>query len=208
MQFTNASPPTANVHAHQSSVNAPAPRPSPKEIEWLCPSLTSSAFDPMAALGMATWLWSQSPLHADWPSKLLARSIWPAIVHRQFMLGRDPDRQPVAYVSWACLDEERERQYLRSPSSLAQDDWVSGDRIWFVEWIAPWGGTRAVARKIEHDIFPDRTGHSLHVKKGQEVARIRDHFGKNVTLDQKRHSVELLKRNLQQAFAAEASRSH
>jgi hemolysin-activating ACP:hemolysin acyltransferase len=143
MQFTNASPPTANVHAHQSAVSAEATHPSPNKIEWLCPSLTSSAFDPMAALGMATWLWSQSPLHADWPSKLLARSIWPAIVHRQFMLGRDPDRQPVAYVSWACLNEERERQYLRSPSSLAQDDWVSGDRIWFVDWIAPWGGTRA-----------------------------------------------------------------
>lgn len=208
MQDMTSSTASATAHAHRPPPDTPASRRAPARIEWLCPSLTTAAFDPMAALGMATWLWTQSPLHADWPSRLLAASLWPAIVHRQFMLGRDPDRQPVVFVSWATLDEERERQYLRSPSSLAQGDWVSGDRIWFIDWIAPWGGTRALARKIEHDIFPDRAGHSLHVKKGQEVARIRDHFGKNVTLDQKRHSVESLKRNLQQAFAAQASRSH
>ena len=206
MQVMTAS--AATEHAHQPPPETPASRRAPKNIEWLCPSLTTATFDPMAALGMATWLWSQSPLHADWPSKLLASSLWPAIVHRQFMLGRDQDRQPVVYVSWATLDEERERQYLRSPSSLAQDDWISGDRIWFVDWIAPWGGTRAAARKIEHDIFPDRTGHSLHVKKGHEVARIMDHFGRDVSLDQKRQSVESLKRNLQLACGAQANRPH
>ena len=108
MHDMTASTPTAR--ANQPPQDTPVSRRAPKNIEWLCPSLTTAAFDPMAALGMATWLWTQSPLQADWPSKLLAGCIWPAIVHRQFLLGRDQDRQPMVYVSWATLDEERERQ--------------------------------------------------------------------------------------------------
>lgn len=176
-----------------------------EEIEWLCPSLTSADFDSLKAFGMATWLWTHSSLHRDWPVHLLATTIWPAVVHRQFLLARDVDRRPIAFVSWAKLDEARERRYLQDANSLTHDDWHCGDRIWFIDWLAPFGGTRAVARKIEYDIFPDSAGHSLHVKKGSATARIYDHFGRNVSTQHKQLAVEQLKRNLVAAFDKEVN---
>lgn len=170
------------------------------DMEWLCPTLTDASFDPMRAFGMAAWLWTQSELHRDWPTHLLGITIWPAVMQRQFLLARDKDLRPVAFVSWAKLDASRERKYLYDPNSLQFEDWTSGDRIWFVDWITPFGATRAVARKIENDIFPDDAGHSLHVKKNQSTGRIFDHFGKNVTQERKQIVVEQLKSNLTMAF--------
>jgi cytolysin-activating lysine-acyltransferase len=150
---------------------------------------------------MAAWLWTQSSLHTDWTVQLMELTIWPAIRHRQFLLGRDKNGRPVVYVSWAKLDEERERRYLRNPSSLDIHEWNTGDQVWFVDWIAPFGGSRVAARKIQNDIFPNDTGHSLHVKKGRTQARIYDHFGINVTRERKRAAVEALQRNLRTAFS-------
>lgn len=172
-----------------------------KAIEWLCPTLTDAPFDPMRAFGMAAWLWTQSSMHRRWPVQLLASSIWPAVHHRQFLLARDKDSRPIAYVSWALFNEASERKYLRDPNSIEYDDWKSGNRIWFIDWIAPFGNVRAVARKIENDIFPDSAGHSLHVKEGSDTGRIIDHFGKNVSLEQKQLAVDQLKRNLVAAFS-------
>lgn len=175
-------------------------RLSAKNIEWLCPSLNDANFESMRAFGMASWLWIQSPLHRDWPSYLLGNSIWPAITHRQFLLARDQTQRPIAYVSWAMLDENAERKYLQDANSLQTEDWNSGDRIWFIDWITPFGASLAVARKIENEIFPNDAGHSLHVKKDRRIAKIYDHFGKNVTPERKKIIVDQLKKNLEIVF--------
>lgn len=172
-----------------------------EDLEWICPSLNPQAFDTAQALGMATWLWIHSPLHREWSASLLGAMVWPAIHHRQFLIARGPGREPVAYVSWACFDESREQKYLRDPSSIVLDDWQCGDRLWFIDWVTPFGGTSAVARKIESDIFPDAVGHSLRVKKGRDTALVCEHFGKNATLERKKTVAQKLRQNIVAAFA-------
>lgn len=180
-----------------------SPKLSSLEIEWLCPSLNNQPFDALKAFGMAAWLWGQSPLHKDWRLKFMAPTIWPAIMHRQFLIGRDKTYRPVVFVSWAQLDEARERQYLQNPNSLSHDDWASGDRVWFIDWITPFGGALATARKIEHDVFPQSAGHSLHVKAGSDTARIYDHYGCRVSDEQKRQSQEQLQQSLKAVFLSQ-----
>ena len=198
----NKKPESAKIHT-LDRFSDPSKFPGPADahkIEWLCPYIDERPFNSMHAFGMASWLWTQSPMHRSWECSALGQFLLPAIASRQFLIARDPDFQPLAYVSWAKFDVEAEMKYLRSANSIQQLDWETGDRIWFIDWIAPFGGSRIVARKLEKDIFPDDVGHSLHVKIGASNARIIDHFGVNVTPVQKIESIDKLKTSLKNAF--------
>lgn len=148
-------------------VTAPAPAPQSAPL--------------FEALGMVAWLWSASPLHGEWPSALLAVNVLPAIESRQYvMLVRGG--MPLAYCSWALLNAEAEARYMRNPNSLRPEDWRCGDRMWFIDWIAPFGGTRTLYRYMA-DAFPDRVARALRVKKTNQTARVLELRGRAVPRD-------------------------
>ena len=174
------------------------------DIQWLCPSLTDQPFDQLKALGMASWLWAQSPLHQTWPSWLLGSMVWPAIVNRQFLMARNSQHQPLAYVSWARFDAEREKKYLANPTGLDPEDWDSGDRLWFIDWVSPFGGARVIAKKMETEMFTTDVGHALRVKHNSTRGKILDDAGIAAELSQRQASVDSLKQSLTAAFGGRA----
>lgn len=67
-------------------------------------------------------------------------NVLPAIRANQYALLTRVN-YPVAYCSWANLSLENEIKYLNDVTSLVAEDWTSGDRKWFIDWIAPFGIT-------------------------------------------------------------------
>jgi cytolysin-activating lysine-acyltransferase len=147
-------------------------------------------------LGAISWLWMHSPLHQEWPAALMRVNVLPAIAHRQFIIIKNKSGLPVQYASWAYFDEERERKYLRNTNSIVFEDWNCGDHMWFIDWIAPHGGTKVLIDKLRREIFPDKAAWALRVKKKSTKGVIQDHFGINLSDQQKKDSTNRLQRNL------------
>lgn len=130
------------------------------------PSLTN-----MSVLGEVVWLMAHSALHQGWPINSIMQWVIPALLHRQCRLYHR-DGRPVAYVAWAGLSKDVEENYVLNPRSLQPKDWISGQRRWLIDWIAPFGDSAAVIRDLRGGLFKEEVGRALRVKPGSDQMRI------------------------------------
>jgi len=143
-----------------------------KSFDFIAPGLSGNAFVEAEAFGAAVWLWMQSDAHRDIPLHILNSLLLPAIGYRQFILG-SVDGQPVFYLSWAMFDEDAEHRYLHSlPSTLPESDWGSGDRMWVIDWIAPFGHSLQISRLLKQQWFKDRCMRFLYHRGDERGMRI------------------------------------
>ncbi|SUT99289.1 RTX-I toxin-activating lysine-acyltransferase ApxIC [Actinobacillus lignieresii] len=126
-------------------------------------------------LGEVAWLWASSPLHRKWPLSLLAINVLPAIESNQYVLLKR-DGFPIAFCSWANLNLENEIKYLDDVASLVADDWTSGDRRWFIDWIAPFGDSDALYKHMR-DNFPNELFRAIRVDPDSRVGKISEFHG-------------------------------
>jgi len=143
-----------------------------KSFDFIAPGLSGNAFVEAEAFGAAVWLWMQSDAHRDIPLHILNSLLLPAIGYRQFILG-SVIGQPVFYLSWAMFDEDAEHRYLHShPSTLPESDWGSGDRMWVIDWIAPFGHSLQISRLLKQQWFKDRCMRFLYHRGDERGMRI------------------------------------
>jgi cytolysin-activating lysine-acyltransferase len=150
------------------------------------------------ALGQVVWLLSQSPLHRELKLKDLEWSFMPAIVKEQFRIFRfgplaaldavDADtfqrmgmsregleQLPLGVAIWANLSEAAEAK-LEQGEHLALEDWQSGDRLWLVEFVAPFAGdNNKIAEAMMFDLMqgPFR-GKTFHLHRTDPATGRRD----------------------------------
>ncbi|PNK61710.1 toxin-activating lysine-acyltransferase [Psychrobacter sp. FDAARGOS_221] len=123
-------------------------------------------------LGNIAWLWGSSPMHKDWSITTLTQHVIPAIENQQFVLLMR-DGYPIAYCSWALLDLENEVKYVTNSAPLSVDDWVSGDRKWIIDWIAPFGDSDLLYKHMRQ-LFPQDLFRAIRVStdKNKNVGRV------------------------------------
>ncbi len=141
--------------------------------------IENSNHESIETLGQITWLWINSPLQKDWPIHLLGTNVVPAIAHRQFLLLKQKGL-PVAYCSWAFLDACAEKRYLADAHSLTLADWVSGERMWLIDWVAPFGHSFTLYRKMRAR-FPDAIARAIRVDAEKKTARVQEIIGKKAS---------------------------
>ncbi len=147
-----------------------------RNLDLLVPRLEPErGYDEAALLGMVVWLWMRSEVHRPTPLYALQTMVLPALKYRQFVLGREAGT-PVFFCSWASFSEAAEERYLDSPKDLRDEDWRSGDRLWLLDWVAPFGHTRALFPFIRTQLFPEEVWHGLR-HKPQLPGRDRVAFG-------------------------------
>jgi len=133
---------------------------------------TTTPADKFAAYGRIAWLWASSDLHRDWTTRLQARFVLPALEHGQYRI-LERGGMPVAYCAWAWLSTEAEARYVLEPGRLDPADWRSGDRLWFIDWVAPFGRDHTIElRRIMARQFPDSLARGYRVKPGGTKARV------------------------------------
>ena len=131
-------------------------------------------------VGKVSWLWMNSPLHRPWTVELLSRFVLPAIESSQYLLI-ERDGLPVAYCSWAFLNQSAEANYLIDSSRIRAEDWVGGDRLWFVDWVAPfsWGDSISMKNQLVN-MFPHSLARAIRVKNGKSTARVMEFRGRKL----------------------------
>lgn len=107
------------------------------------------------AVGEIAWLLSQSPTHRH--SLFLADIEWlvmPPLTLSQYRLFY-ADGKPVGVAFWAFVSEEVE-QRLAGGGRLGASEWRSGDRVWLVEVVAPFGGQDRMLADLQKTALADR----------------------------------------------------
>lgn len=150
------------------------------KLHIIAPGVIEQPCNEAEVLGSVVWLWMHSASHRDMPLHTLPTLLLPAIKHRQFVLA-SIDGWPVGYLAWANLSEEAETRYLQQhPLLMPQADWNCGDRLWLLDWIAPFGHSRVFSDFLRRQLFANRCGRALDHRGNQRGLRIKNYHGRAI----------------------------
>lgn len=106
-------------------------------------------------LGPVVWLYMHASSHKHLFLTDVEWMIIPPMALNQYKLYMK-EEAPLAYASWAFVDEETEKRLLSGRVRLAPKDWKSGERLWLIDLVAPFGGGKDVLKDIRDNVFPSR----------------------------------------------------
>ena len=134
-------------------------------------SVEPCVLEASAALGHFTLLSMRSPVHRRWAVDDLATNFLPPIGYGQYQIYR-AGKQIVGVLTWAWLDEATEAKLLKDGLTPPPEAWRSGDRLWFIDFLAPYGHARAIAHHFMTNLMPAESGRGLRRRPGGHVYRI------------------------------------
>lgn len=106
--------------------------------------------------GYALDLLARSPYHREQQLGHYFRTeILPPLWENQVKFYVTSNYIPTAMVTWAWINEDVEREIHSSGRVLKHEEWSCGRRLFFNDWIAPYGNVRNVLHDVLHNIFPD-----------------------------------------------------
>ena len=109
--------------------------------------------DKVSLLGHAAWLLTQTPTHKHLFITDLEWLVIPPVSLDQFRLWRQGNL-PVAFATWAYLSEDAEQRLMQGVRRLSPMDWKSGETLWLMDMIAPFGGADEAMTELREKIFP------------------------------------------------------
>jgi cytolysin-activating lysine-acyltransferase len=86
---------------------------------------------------------------------------------------------PVAFATWAWLNDAVLSEIVQTGRALYENEWNCGDKLFFNDWVAPFGHTRQVMFDMTHNAFPDHEAYSLRRNADGSVKKVSRLFGEN-----------------------------
>lgn len=117
-------------------------------------------FHKLPLLGPVTWLMLQQPHTRHTLLSELEWRVIPALMRDQAKLYMR-DGLPIAYVSWAKLSSQVAQRFRTPPHQLSYTDWDSGEEIWLVDIVTPFGGLQQVMDDVRRNVHPGKAVHQL-----------------------------------------------
>lgn len=106
-------------------------------------------------LGEIVWLLTQSPAHRHLFLADLEWTVMPALKLRQVYLFRSKERI-VGFAAWAKISEEVEKRLSCGVNRLAPHEWNSGENLWLMDLVTPFGGAEHMISEMKVHLFPNR----------------------------------------------------
>jgi cytolysin-activating lysine-acyltransferase len=88
------------------------------------------------------------------------------IALQQFRIFYAPDK-PIGVALWAKVAPHVEERLAQGNARLAPADWKSGNALWLVDLIAPFGGQDEMLKDLKLNVFPQETIKLLAAKEGK-----------------------------------------
>lgn len=146
-----------------------------------------AAWNEAEIVGSAVWLWMHSHRHRDKSIKELPMLLLPFIKHQQFMLVSE-NNKPIFYLSWANFSAEAESSYIKNlPCTDPIEDWNSGDRVWVIDWIAPFGHTKEMMSLVKRYLLSNCCVRYLYHRGNESGLRIKTFQGVGVMKQEAQH---------------------
>jgi cytolysin-activating lysine-acyltransferase len=118
-------------------------------------------------LGEITWLMSQSKAHKSFFISDLEWLVMMPVMLQQFRIFYDTgtpaeagkpavEGKPIGVVLWASVSETVAARLTEGGGRMGPADWKSGEHLWVIEVIAPFGGAEAMVADLKEKAFPTR----------------------------------------------------
>lgn len=114
-----------------------------------------SALAKLPILGPALWLYARDPLKKY---LFLADTEWavlPPIVLDQCRLYTKSGL-PYAFVTWAFVNDAVDARLRSAQPRIAPHEWQSGDHVWVIDAVAPFGQLEETLKELRETMFPGR----------------------------------------------------
>ena len=111
-------------------------------------------------LGAVAWLMMQQPAMRHTVLSELEWRVMPPLMLEQAKIYLK-DGAPIAYVSWGRLSESAAERYSTAPHHLGTTDWNSGEHIWIVDFVVPFGGSAQIIKELRETVFAGRAVNQL-----------------------------------------------
>ena len=108
----------------------------------------------LPVVGHVAWLYSQLDSHKYFSMQDLEHRVIPPISLDQcklYLQGK-AGGLPAGFVSWAYLSDEAQEKYLHT-RKIAPHDWKSGDNVWLIDVVAPWGGQDGIFKELKDELL-------------------------------------------------------
>ncbi|MEM1198379.1 MAG: toxin-activating lysine-acyltransferase [Pseudomonadota bacterium] len=162
----------AKAPKSKKTQNAKGQKPSLQEADegpFNHPTPQGASRTVAGVLGEITWLLTQSSAHKGFFISDIEWMIMVPVMLQQFRLFYDKDK-PVGVVLWAKISEEVEDRLMAGNTRMRPQDWKSGETLWVVEIIAPFGGHDEMLKDFKAETFKDTPVHYLQRSaKGNEA---------------------------------------
>lgn len=155
-------------------------------MDVIAPHFVQQQWTEAEVLGSTVWLWMNSNNHHELPLHTLSAALLPAIKARQFIIAFEASK-PVFFMSWANMSAEAEARYLHTHQLLmAPEDWCSGERMWIIDWVAPFGHTGKMKQFLLQRFLSSHCMRSLYHRSEKCGRRIQHFFGNLVSRQERR----------------------
>lgn len=131
----------------------------------------ANSFNVFEALGMIVAVAMDSH-YSDWSIAEVEQYLVPALKAHQCKVYVDDRNGPAAFVTWALLDDECHQAMLQGKNP-PPDRWRSGENLWFMDIVAPYGDAPRIIRDLQCNVFPDRHAHSVKRSPDGSIVRIK-----------------------------------
>jgi cytolysin-activating lysine-acyltransferase len=153
--------------------------------QFQAPQLTGATNRISEAYGASVWLWMHHLRHRELSIKNLDRRLLEPIQQGQYVLACSratrSQHDPVALLLYACLNAQAESRYLKNPTApLPHGDWRSGDRLWLIDWVSPFGQSLQLRRRMLA-LFARQTARSLRRHPRANEDRVQTWLGETCT---------------------------
>ena len=75
------------------------------------------------------------------------------ISKEQFRLYKDKEGKPVGLILWAYVNDEDDKRLRMGIGKLGFDEWNSGNNLWIIDFIAPFGGSDKMIEELKETVF-------------------------------------------------------
>jgi cytolysin-activating lysine-acyltransferase len=138
-------------------------------------------FDYYTCSGFALELLAKSKYHKQFGlADYFKMEILPPIWAEQVKFYISPNGSPTAMITWARLDEEVEKDVIKTGRVLQQYEWNCGTNLFFNDWITPYNNIREIMHDMTHKVFPNEVATSLRRNTDSSVRRVNRWTGANV----------------------------
>lgn len=125
----------------------------------------------ITALSSAMVLMYYSPTHRQYGLDDIRRLLLPPIQLRQYIIFRDRDC-PVGFITWAWLTDEVESSFHTRTKKIEPSDWTSGNNLWCIDFVAPFGHAKSIATLLRQEIFTTSIAKAQRLRKDGSGLRV------------------------------------
>lgn len=118
-----------------------------------------------SALGAVMLLANRSQSHKHLFITDMEWLVIPPVMLKQFAIFRTQKNEPMAFISWASINEETEKRLLTGNVKLKPQEWKSGDKLYIIDMLSPFGANLEVLKQLKEKQFKNKDVYLIRPKK-------------------------------------------